>query len=226
MVDRDIWAVIPIKSFASAKTRLSPALAASARRALAQAMAQDVLSELASVSRLSGVIVVSQDAQAARLARRYGAVVWTAGADLGHSGAVMAAASRLAREGRDGMLTVPGDVPCITADEVEALLAAHRPKPAFTIAPAHDRRGSNAILMSPPDAIPLAFGDDSLLPHLATAREARIEPVIVPLAGLGLDIDNPADLEALSRATPGVHTCACLDRFRQRGSEMPTVVEQ
>ena len=59
--------------------------------------------------------------------------------------------------------------------------------------------GSNAILMSPPDAVPLRFGDDSFRPHLAAARAAGIEPTIVSLPGIALDIDNPADLAHFSQ---------------------------
>ena len=92
------------------------------------------------------------------------------------------------------MLTVPGDIPRITADEVSQLIVAHRPGPSFTIAPAHDELGSNAILLSPPDSVKLRFGEDSYFPHLAAAREAGIEPTVVKLPGIGMDIDHPADL--------------------------------
>jgi 2-phospho-L-lactate guanylyltransferase len=99
------------------------------------------------------------------------------------------------------MLTVPADIPLMTSNEISRLIRAHGKAPAFTIVPAHDRRGSNAILMTPPDAVPLAFGDDSFLPHLDAARRLGIEPLIVPMPGIGLDIDNGHDL-ALLMQTP------------------------
>ena len=49
-------------------------------------------------------------------------------------------------------------------------------------------------LCAPPFSVPLRFGDDSYFPHLVAARAAGIEPVIVRLPGIGLDIDHPADL--------------------------------
>ena len=85
--------------------------------------------------------------------------------------AVAAAARLLAAEGCPGMLTVPGDIPLVTTAEITQLLAAHRPAPAFTIAPSRDERGSNAIICSPPDAVPLRFGEDSFFPHLRAAEE-------------------------------------------------------
>src|SRR4051794_15808388 len=52
-------AVLPVKSFGSAKRRLGDAVAAAERRELASAMARDVLDALAAVRGLDGVIVVT-----------------------------------------------------------------------------------------------------------------------------------------------------------------------
>jgi 2-phospho-L-lactate guanylyltransferase len=106
------------------------------------------------------------------------------------------------------MLTVPGDIPRVTAAEIAAVIAAQRPAPSLTIVPARDERGSNAVLCAPPLVMPLRFGDDSFLPHLAAARARGIEPTIVKLPGIGLDIDQPADIEKLLRADPRMPTRA------------------
>jgi len=100
------------------------------------------------------------------------------------------------------MLTLPGDIPLVSANEIEAMLSARREQPVFSIAPAHDEHGSNAILCSPPDAVPLRFGDDSFFPHLEAARRRGIEPTIVRLAGIGCDIDHPADLARFVAMSP------------------------
>lgn len=197
---RDIVAVVPVKDFAAAKSRLARH-APDLRRGLARAMLDDVLAALAATTQLAGLVVVTVDPMARELAIRYGARVFEDGACDGHTSAVMAAAQHLATEGRAGMLTVPGDIPLITPEEVSRVLAAHGEAPAFSIVPAHDRRGSNAILMTPPNAVALAFGDDSFLPHLDAARRLGIEPAIVPMPGIGLDIDHDRDL-ALLMQTP------------------------
>ena len=189
-----IWAVIPVKDTSAAKTRLAPCLPPQHRQALALAMLEDVLAALAEVSGLAGRLLVTTDPAARHLAARYDCDCIEEGAADGHTGAVTGAARRLAREGRDTMLTLPGDIPLVTAAEIGRLIAAHRPAPSFTIAPSHDERGSNAILLSPPDAVTLRFGEDSFFPHLAAAEACGIAPSIVHLPGIALDIDNPADL--------------------------------
>jgi|HubBroStandDraft_2_1064218.scaffolds.fasta_scaffold168445_2 2-phospho-L-lactate guanylyltransferase len=203
----DIWAAVPVKEFVGAKQRLAALLTPQQRQALAAAMLEDVLAALAATP-LAGIMVNTVDPVATGLARRYGALVVTDGARDGHTGAVMAMARILDAEGRAGMLTVPGDIPRVTSAEIAAVIEARRPAPSLTIVPAHDERGSNAMLCSPPTVMPLRFGDDSFLPHLAAARALGIEPTIVKLPGIALDIDQPADLEALRRATPHMATRA------------------
>jgi 2-phospho-L-lactate guanylyltransferase len=209
-VTTDIWAVVPVKVTADAKQRLERALAPELRRRLALAMVEDVLAALAAAPGLRGIVVVTVDPTARDLAGRYGARVLTDGAEAGQTGAVAAAAGVLGREGRGAMLTIPGDVPLITHEEVGQIIAAHDRVPDFVIAPAHDERGSNAILCAPPEAVPLTFGDDSFLPHLQAARRAGLAPKILRLPGIGLDIDHPRDLAAFLKIPSATRARALL----------------
>jgi 2-phospho-L-lactate guanylyltransferase len=195
----DVWAVIPVKETVGAKQRLAPLLSPALRQALALAMLEDVLTAVAGVRDLGGAIVVTVDGEAERLARRCGMATLADGARDGHTGAVNAGARHLVAQGVPTMLTLPGDLPLATAAEIERLIAAHGPAPAFTIAPAHDDLGSNAIIMSPPQAVPLRFGEDSFFPHLAAARAKGIEPCVLRLPGIACDIDNPQDLQHFAR---------------------------
>jgi 2-phospho-L-lactate/phosphoenolpyruvate guanylyltransferase len=201
-----VWAVVPVKELAGAKQRLSSCLSPDERRTLATTMLEDVLDAVSAVPELAGVLVVTVDPAATSLASRYGARIVTEGAREGHTGAVTAAARLLVREGRAGMMTMPGDIPRLSSAEIAATLAAHRAAPAFTIVPAHDDRGSNTVICSPPDAVPLRFGEDSFYPHLDAARGRGIDPLVVRQAGIGMDIDHPVDLVAFLRMSPSAST--------------------
>ncbi len=199
-----VWAAVPVKTFAAAKHRLASLLTPAQRIALAAAMLEDVLSALADAP-LGGIMVNTEDSTAAALAGRFGAAVVAEDAQDGHTAAVAAMARILAARGASAMLALPSDIPSVTAAEIEHVCTAgQRPPPAFTIVPAHDERGSNAVLVAPPDAVPLRFGDDSFFPHLDTARRHGIEPVVVKLPGIALDIDRPEDVHALLRAMPAL----------------------
>ena len=206
----DIWGVVPVKEPSEAKQRLARAYPPELRRRLARAMLEDVVSALAASKTLAGLVLVTADRAAAALGRRYGAAIFADGARDGHTGAVMAAARRLRREGRRGMLTVPGDVPLVSSAEIDTLVAGHPLEPGFSIVPAHDGRGSNAIVMTPPDAVPLAFGNDSFLPHLDAASSAGLAPRVLRLPGIALDIDTPEDLAIFMRGASPTRTWALL----------------
>lgn len=192
-----MWAIVPVKDMEGAKQRLAAALSLAERRLLFRAMLEDVLAALTSARGLTEVALLTRDGEARRLADAYGVRVIEEPENRGHTAAIAHAAEALTAAGAAGMLAVPGDVPLATAGEIEAALAAHRAAPAMTIVPAHDDFGSNCVICSPPQAVPLRFGDDSFRPHLDAARRFGIEPAVVRLPGLALDIDTPADLMAL-----------------------------
>jgi 2-phospho-L-lactate guanylyltransferase len=215
MTTAKLCAVIPVKDSGQAKQRLAGILSGAQRQALALAMLEDVLATLASVPELADILVVTVDPPASAIAARYRARVSAQGARDGHTGAVTAAACRLAAEGCV-MLALPGDIPLIEADDIRRLIAVHGTAPAFTIVPARDDQGSNAVVCSPADAVPLRFGENSFFPHLAAARACRIEPQVVRLPRIALDIDTPDDLAALLAAPTGRRARMLLDRWRIR----------
>ena len=220
-----LCAVIPMKDSGQAKQRLAGVLSGTQRRELALAMFEDVLATLAAVPELAGILVVTVDPSAGAIAARYGARVASDGAHAGHTGAVATAARRLAAEGF-GMLEVPGDIPLVEAGDIRQLIAAHGSVPdstlgsalgssrAFTIAPARDQRGSNAVLCSPADAVPLRFGENSFFPHLAAARACGIEPKVLQLPHIALDIDTPGELALFLAAPSRTRARALLEQWR------------
>jgi 2-phospho-L-lactate guanylyltransferase len=211
-----IWAIIPVKELSGAKQRLSALLSPAERQALATTMLEEVLAALAGAQRLAGIALVTLDPHATALARRHGWRIITEGARDGHTGSVDAGRRLLATEGVAGILTLPIDIPLVTPAEIDTALAAHgaAQAPAFTIVPAHDEMGSNTIILSPPLAVPLRFGENSYHPHLAAARAAGLEHTIVSLPGIAMDIDHPADLQRFLGLADshGTRTRAWLER--------------
>jgi 2-phospho-L-lactate guanylyltransferase len=190
----NVWAVVPVKHLKDAKQRLSPVLTPEQRRLLIGAMLEDVLRALCQARCLAGVMLVTGDVVAQAVAKRFGVRVLEEDHALGHTAAVTFAAEVLAAEEVTSMLSLPADLPLVTPEEIDAVVQAHGPPPSVTVAPAHDKLGSNAMLCSPPNVLPFRFGENSFKPHLARARELGIEPRVVERPGLGLDIDMPEDL--------------------------------
>jgi 2-phospho-L-lactate guanylyltransferase len=211
---RKICAVVPVKETRAAKQRLAGILTSEQRQLLAQTMFEDVLSALAQTAGLAAILVATVDRAIAEIAGRYGAEVSEEAASEGHTAAVAAAAGRLDASGFD-LLTVPADIPLLQSEDIRQLLSVHHAAVdaearRFTIVPARDERGSNAVLCSPAGAVPLRFGEDSFFSHLAAARTRGLEPLVLRLSHVELDIDTPEDLAALLRERAPTRTHALL----------------
>ena len=192
-----IWAVVPVKDFALAKQRLAAAYAPSLRRALARAMLEDVLTALRAVEQLAGVVAVTADPEAALLAGKFGARTLFEKQACGLNAAVTLAARNLAIEKRAGVLILPGDIPAVKPVEIAELLAAHGEAPAISLVAAHDGRGTNALLATPPCGMRFSYGEGSFAKHCAEARQMGIEPTIRHAPGIAFDVDAPGDIARL-----------------------------
>jgi 2-phospho-L-lactate guanylyltransferase len=178
-------------------------------------MLADVLDAVTGCRHLAGVMIVTIDPNATVLGQNIGARILTEGARDGHTGSVNAGRRILTREGRGGMITLPGDIPATRAGEIDAVLSAHLAAPSFTISPAHDDQGSNAVVCSPPESVPLRFGDNSYFPHLDAARRHGIQPTVIRQPGIAMDIDHPLDLALFLRMpqSEGTRTRTLLDEL-------------
>ena len=212
-----MWAVVPVKEIRQAKQRLAPEMSADERRRLVEAMLSDVLEALSRVDGLEGVLVVTRDSEASVAAREQGAAVLEESDDRGLNGALEQAAAHLDREGADGLLIVPGDVPALCADEVAAVVKTHKgSSPALSIAPDRHGRGTNCLACSPPNLIRFRFGIDSFTAHQEEARAAGVVPSLPELPSLCLDVDTPEDLARLSSLSVGERTLEFLDSRKLR----------
>jgi 2-phospho-L-lactate guanylyltransferase len=107
--------------------------------------------------------------------------------------------------------------------ELDQLIAGHPPRRSVVIVPDRHGSGTNALLLSPPDAMAPSFGPDSRHRHERLARAARLESQTVELGSLALDVDTPEDLaavEATIAASRGgaAHTRGMLRQLARIGS--------
>lgn len=196
-------AVLPVKRFGAAKGRLGEALGGGTRRALAEAMVTDVLVALRRARRIDEVVVVTAEPAAEALARGYGARVVPDREEAGQSAAALAGLRTL--PGFDRALLVPGDCPALDPAEVDALVASGGPGPEVVIVPDRHGTGTNALLLTPPDALEPAFGPGSRERHERMAAAERLDARVVEVPSLVLDVDTPDDLEALRAALERTH---------------------
>ncbi|HEX8050863.1 MAG TPA: 2-phospho-L-lactate guanylyltransferase [Solirubrobacterales bacterium] len=190
-------AVLPVKRFDAAKQRLA-SLDEERRRELAGAMVADVLEAIGAARAIDRLIVVSGDPLAQELASGAGAEIVSDPEDAGHVEAAQAGIARAEVEGAERVILLAGDCPLLDPRELDRLLTGV-PGRYVGIVPDRHGTGTNALLLSPPDAIAPAFGEGSRDRHVEAARQAGIPFGIEELPSIELDLDTPADVIALTR---------------------------
>ena len=191
-------AVLPVKRFDDAKQRLAAGIDAERRRELAGAMVADVLEAIGEARAIDRLIVVSGDPIAQELASKAGAEVVPDPEDAGHVEAAQAGIARAEAEGAELVILLAGDCPLLDPRELDRLLTGV-PGRYVGIVPDRHGSGTNALLLSPPDAIAPAFGEGSRDRHVEAARQAGIPFGVEELPSIELDLDTPADVIALTR---------------------------
>jgi 2-phospho-L-lactate/phosphoenolpyruvate guanylyltransferase len=228
-------AILPVKSFDAAKQRLGGLLGSGSRQALAQAMFSDVLGALRHVEGLDAVAVVTADRAAENAARGERVQVLHDTEQAGQSPAAAIGIRYALAAGYERVLLVPGDTPLLDPAEVSKLLRdAEQQRLAVTIVPDRHGTGTNALLLSPPDAIEPSFGPGSFERHTGLAESAGVVHAASRVASLMHDVDTPDDLSALATVLQGQHGQAAstrgalrqLDRSQARGSEAASAPAQ
>lgn len=186
------YAVIPVKSFASAKGRLAPILSSAERHSLARFMLEDVIDAVEGACNLAGWCIVTADSDAAAIAESYGGEVVAESGEFGHSPAIHAAIDALeSRAG--GILVIPADIPHLPSTTIDAVVGV-TDDDAVTLVPALHDGGTNLLAVRPCNVFPPLFGPDSFNRHRAAALRRGITPRIFNCPMAGYDLDRPRDL--------------------------------
>jgi len=190
------WALVPIKPFAAAKSRLEGLLSRAECARLAEEMARDVLMALHAAPDITGIAILGDEPRLGPLAVTVNATLHAEQPGEDYRAALGRVARELTNHGARHLLVVPADLPALSASDVQALLADH--KAGVTICPAAEDGGTNALLLSPPSAIPFLYGPDSAARHRAAAEAAGVPVRVVNIPGFARDVDSPEDLRWLA----------------------------
>jgi 2-phospho-L-lactate/phosphoenolpyruvate guanylyltransferase len=193
-------AILPVKRFDRAKSRLAADVAEQLRSELARAMVADVLLALARTESIERTIVVTREPSLRAEALEHRAALLADDLEDGQSAAVTLGVRLALEDGMQRILCIPGDCPALDPAELDALLGAHGDgdkRREVVIVPDRHGSGTNGLLLTPPDAILPSFGPGSCERHRELAHAAGVECRLEHPSSLLLDIDTGADLDAL-----------------------------
>ena len=198
-----VYAIVPVGTLEGAKSRLGAVLDAEERHALAERLTRRTIAAVVATPGIAETLVVTPDDAVRSIALELGA------RPLRQRSRGLNAGLREARDealaaGAEAILVVPIDVPAISPEEVSRLIAMadDPPGPLVVIVPDRHDRGTNALLLAPPDVVDFRFGGDSKDAHIAAATEVPGSTVVVLDGPLTMDIDTPEDLLLMQAESP------------------------
>jgi 2-phospho-L-lactate guanylyltransferase len=187
-------AIVPVGTLAGSKSRLGAVLDAEEREELALRLARTTIEAVVDADRVHETLVVTPDDTVRTLAERLGARPIRQRSS-GLNRGIDAARDEAVAAGASAILIVPIDLPDVSPAAIDRVAAAldDPRRPLVAIVPDRHGRGTNALLIAPPDAIEPCFGGDSRAAHAPAAEAAGA--VLVELDGpLTVDLDTPDDL--------------------------------
>jgi 2-phospho-L-lactate guanylyltransferase len=190
-----VIALIPVKSLERGKSRLSEQLDLANRIQLTHDSLRRIVRVLQTEPSIERIVLISRDERVAEWAEDW-RVSLLRERQPGLNAALREARARFAEA--PAILVLPSDLVAISASDIRSMVCTAANAPAgrcVVIAPDRHERGTNALLLQPPDAIDFVFGATSAERHAALAREQGIEPTWYRSDSVSLDLDSPEDLD-------------------------------
>ena len=206
------WAIIPVKPLRDGKSRLSHILSPDERAELTTKILRRTLKVLNNVDGIFRTLVISRDPAILKIARQYGAHTYGEGEKQDLNVALTRAAHIAAAQDASGVLILPADLPLITVEDVEMMLAGvaptmsqssvrdysnsangYRSPRTITVCPDRYEEGTNALYVSPPVGFDFLYGEGSFQRHLEEAERLGMNSRIVHAPGLKFDLDTEDD---------------------------------
>ncbi|MGI0029381.1 MAG: 2-phospho-L-lactate guanylyltransferase [Nitrososphaera sp.] len=198
------FAIVPVKKFENAKTRLSSILTLEERIMLSSLMLERTLGVLEMVSEVDRILLVSTDRRAEQIGLNYDTKFLHEETESGVNSAVMLADSYSTSERADTTVVIPQDLPLLNQADVSMVckLALNDDR-CIVICPSQRYDGTNALLRKPPSAIRTFYDSNSYESHIAEAASSGVQTRIFLSKNLMSDVDTPDDVKQIMRDDTG-----------------------
>jgi len=190
-----VGAVIPVKTFSKAKTRLN--LSSEKTEQICKIMLESVLDTVSKSAIIEKTVVVSKDETALSMGKRFGAMEIYDQEELGVNSAVLLADNYLSKENFDASVVLPQDIPLIQAEDIETLIDFRMSNRCALVVPSRKFDGTNALFRIPIGVMETHYDEDSYKIHLNTAEKRNASSSLVLIRRIMLDVDEQSDLDLI-----------------------------
>ena len=190
-----IAAIIPVKTFSNAKTRLR--LPVEKVEELCKIMLEEILQVLSTSTKIEKIILVTKEQKAIEIGKKFNTVTIVDEKEEGVNQAVSLTDKYLLANNFIASVVFPQDIPYIKVEDVDFILR-HQLHPNFAIiVPSRKFDGTNALVRMPIDLMKTHYDDNSYRNHMLTAKEHTMNVAMVFVKRVMLDVDSQEDLELL-----------------------------
>jgi len=190
-----IAAIIPVKTFSKAKTRLN--LSLDQKLELCKIMLEEVVSTVFNYKKIDKILVVSKDEEALKLTKKFGVIDIFDNEESGVNHAVSLADVYLEKNDYEASIVFPQDIPFLQEEDIDILLNYQKYPKSIVIVPSRRFDGTNALLRTPVNLMETHYDEDSYKIHLEVGKSLTSNTSLVLLRRIMMDVDNNEDLEFL-----------------------------
>ena len=184
-------AIIPVKTFSKAKTRLN--LQQDCKEEICSLMLQEVLRTVSDCKIVNQIVLVTKDEDALKIGKQFN-TVGIFDDELGVNNAINLADEYLSDKNFDCSVIFPQDIPTMTSTDIETLLGFIKSTNSVIIVPSRQFNGTNALVRCPSGLMQTKYDLGSYTHQIDAARTRTNNISIALIRRMMLDIDDESDL--------------------------------
>jgi len=185
-------AIIPVKSFTKAKTRLS--ISSEKTVDICKIMLNEVLQTISSTNKIDNTIIVSRDESAFDIGKKFNVIQVFDESESGVNNAISLADDYISDSEFDTSVILPQDIPFFNTVDLDNLFSFFQ-KNSVIIVPSRHFNGTNALLRNPAKIMTTRYDEGTYKSHLDQAKSSNIDLSLLLIRRLMLDIDAKDDIE-------------------------------
>tara|TARA_B100000029_G_C17376449_1_gene888069 strand:- start:14 stop:643 length:630 start_codon:yes stop_codon:yes gene_type:complete len=185
-------AIIPVKSFSKAKTRLS--ISSEKTVDICKIMLNEVLQTISSTNKIDNTIIVSRDESAFDIGKKFNVIQVFDESESGVNNAISLVDDYISDSEFDTSVILPQDIPFFNTSDLDNLFSFFQ-KNSVIIVPSRHFNGTNALLRNPAKIMTTRYDEGTYKSHLEHAKSNNIDLSLLLIRRLMLDIDDKDDIE-------------------------------
>jgi len=186
-------AIIPVKSFSKAKTRLT--ISSEKTVDICKLMLGEVLQTISTNKKIDNTIIVSHDQSAFDIGKKFGVIEVFDESESGVNNAITLADEYISDSEFGTSIILPQDIPFFNSSDLDNLFSFFQRKNSIIVVPSRQFNGTNSLIRNPSRVMTTRYDEGTYKSHLDQAKCNNVDFSLVLIRRLMLDIDSQNDIE-------------------------------